>query len=154
MTRHTTEAELGAARVVRSLYDAVEAGDHTAIRSCLDEDVRWRQAAAAVPAAGEELVGAEALLEGVIRPFERDWEGFTEELDELVASGDLVVATGTYRGTYRPTGRSLVAEFCHVWRVTDGRIAGFRQFTDTAAFAAATGDDLRPGVEPTGRASP
>jgi uncharacterized protein len=49
-----------------------------------------------------------------------------------------VTVTGTYRGTQRATGRTLEAEFCHLWTVADGLITGFRQFTDTAAFAAAT----------------
>ena len=92
-----------------------------------------------MPAAGEELVGPDAAIERIIRPFEEHWDGFTEELDRLVAADGHVVATGTYRGTHLPTGRRLEAEFCHLWEVDDGRITGFRQFTDTAAFAEVTG---------------
>jgi uncharacterized protein len=73
----------------------------------------------------------------VIRPIERDWEGFTEDIERVVGAGAHVTVTGTYRGTHRATGRTLEAEFCHLWTVEDGLVTGFRQFTDTAAFAAA-----------------
>lgn len=125
--------------VVEALYRAVEDGDHDALRRSLADDLRWRQAGSAVPAAGEDAEGAEALIDRVVRPLEREWEGFTEEVDELVAVDGRVVATGTYRGTCLATGRPLVAEFCHLWTVSDGRVTAFRQYTDTAAFAAATG---------------
>jgi uncharacterized protein len=124
--------------VVRELYDAFEVGDHERIRRCLADGLRWQQAASAVPAAGVPTVGADAILDGVIRPLERDGEGFTEQIEQMVAAPGHVTVTGTYQGTHRATGRTLEAEFCHLWTVEDGQITGFRQFTDTAAFAAAT----------------
>ncbi|MFA9445066.1 nuclear transport factor 2 family protein [Egicoccus sp. AB-alg6-2] len=127
-----------AAALVCRLYQAFEDGDHEAIRACLASDVQWRQADAAVPAAGQTATGADALIDRVVVPLEREWEGFTEEVDELIAAGGRVIATGTYRGTYRATGRSIEAEFCHLWWVENDEIRRFRQFTDTAAFAVAT----------------
>jgi ketosteroid isomerase-like protein len=124
-------------RTVRRLYRAFESGDHDELRRCLAEDLRWRQAGQAVPAAGTEFIGADALVERVVRPLERDWDGFSEEIDRLIFADGHVVATGTYRGVYRATGRELVAEFCHLWTLENDRITAFRQFTDTAAFAAA-----------------
>lgn len=124
--------------LVRRLYQAFEEGDHDAILVCLADDLQWRQAGAAVPAAAQAATGADALIERVVVPLERDWEGFTEEIDELFSADGHVVATGTYRGTHRVTGRSLEAEFCHLWWVEEDKIRRFRQFTDTAAFAAAT----------------
>jgi uncharacterized protein len=125
--------------LVRRLYDAFEDGDHDGIRHCLSADLRWRQAGTAVPAAGQDLVGREALLASVIEPLEQDWEGFTEEIEQLIAGDDgHVVATGTYRGTNRRSGRQLQAEFCHVWLVRDGRVVTFRQYTDTAVFQEAS----------------
>jgi uncharacterized protein len=124
--------------LVSRVYRAFEDRDHEVLRACLADEFHWRQAGRAVPAAGQHLVDAEELLRRVIVPLERDWEGFTEEIDELIGAGGRVVATGTYRGTCRATGRSLEAEFCHLWWVEGDAIRGFRQFTDTAAFAAAT----------------
>lgn len=126
--------------VVDDLYRAFEAGDHEQIRRCLADDVEWRQAGSAVPAAGRDLAGADALVARVVEAIERDFDGFTEEVEHRYVADGHVIATGTYRGRHRGTGRRLEAEFCHVWRVRDGRITGFRQYTDTAAFAAATTD--------------
>lgn len=124
--------------LVRALYRAVEASDHEGILRCVADDLRWRQAGSAVPAAGQDTIGADALLDRVIRPLEEHWDGFTEEIDRIDGRGGLVVATGTYRGVHRRSGRALEAEFCHLWEVRDGSIRTFRQYTDTAAFARAT----------------
>lgn len=122
--------------VIRALYATVEDADHAGMRELLASDLRWRQAGSVVPAAGAQVVGADALTERVLEPIERTWDGFTEKVDELTAMRETVVATGAYHGRHRETGRELHAEFCHVWQVRDGVASGFRQYTDTAAFAA------------------
>jgi uncharacterized protein len=127
--------------VVRALYVAVDQGDDAAIRRTLADDVRWRQAAVAVPAAGEDRVGATAFLVDVVAAIEEQFDGFVETVDDLHACGDRVLATGTYRGVHSRTGRDLTAEFCHLWTVRNGLIAAFRQYTDTEAFAEAARDD-------------
>jgi uncharacterized protein len=123
--------------VVEAIYAAMDAGDHNGTRELLAPDLRWRQAGSVVPAAGEDAVGAEALIERVIQPLERVWEGFSEHVDEMAAIGERVVATGEYHGRNRATGTDLRVEFCHLWEVRDGVVVSFRQFTDTATFAAA-----------------
>jgi uncharacterized protein len=120
--------------VVRAVYEAIERGDHPAVTERFGSDVRWQQAARAVPAAGSQLHGPAEPVEQVLRPFEDDWDGFTEERHRVRSLGATVVVEGVYRGRYRPTGRLLEAEFCHLWTVRDGRVVDFRQFTDTAAF--------------------
>lgn len=52
----------------------------------------------------------------------------------LPASGDRVVVPGRYAGTNKATGKALDAQFAHVLTVTDGRIVGFQQYTDTARW--------------------
>jgi uncharacterized protein len=134
----TTMTEDAAVDLVRAVYRAVEDGDHEALLGHLAADLHWRQAATAVPAAGQDITRATDVLRRVIVPFEQDWDGFTEEVDELFAADGRVVTTGRYRGTFRATGRELEAEFCHLWRAEDDRIVRFRQLTDTAAFLLAT----------------
>ena len=48
---------------------------------------------------------------------------------------DTIVVLGRYRGTCRATGRVLDAQLAHVWRVADGRVVGFQQYTDTLQAA-------------------
>jgi uncharacterized protein len=130
--------------LVDTLYRAFEDRDHQTLLELLDEELRWQQAARWVPGAGRTSLGRQEALDLVIAPLEDGWDGFTEEVEELIAADGHVIATGVYRGTYRATGRSLQAEFCHLWRIRDGRVVAFRQFTDTAAFAEA----MTPGLEP------
>jgi uncharacterized protein len=130
--------------LIDSVYRAFEERDHQTLLDLLDEELRWQQAARWVPRPGRTSLGPQEVLELVIAPLEDDWDGFTEEVEDLIAADGHVVATGVYRGTYRATGRSLQAEFCHLWRVRDGRVVAFRQYTDTAAFAEA----MTPGLEP------
>lgn len=134
----TTLTDHAAIALVCRLYEAFEERDHDAVLAGLADDLRWQQAATAVPAAGAALIGTQDLLEQVILPLERDWDGFTEDVEDIVAADGHVVVTGTYRGNYRPLGRRLDAEFCHLWWVRNGEVIRFRQFTDTAAFDAAT----------------
>jgi ketosteroid isomerase-like protein len=54
-----------------------------------------------------------------------------EKLRILRRGGRNVVAFGAYRGLNRATGRKLMAPFAHRWRVTEGRISSFAQYTDT-----------------------
>jgi ketosteroid isomerase-like protein len=55
------------------------------------------------------------------------------EPQEFYASGDKVFVLGRYDAIDRQTQRPLTSEWAHVFTVKDGRIAGFREFTDTAA---------------------
>jgi uncharacterized protein len=52
-------------------------------------------------------------------------------------AGDKVVALGWYSGAYKGTGRSFRARFARVWRVRDGKIVHFQQYTDTAEVGKA-----------------
>lgn len=124
--------------VVEAIYAAFADDDVPGIRRLLADDLQWRQAAAAVPAAGIDARGADAFVEQVIQTIRNEWDGFTEQVDELYVADHVVTATGTYRGTFNATSRRLTAEFCHLWVIRDGLIRRFRQYTDTAAFAAAT----------------
>jgi ketosteroid isomerase-like protein len=38
----------------------------------------------------------------------------------------------TLDGTFKPTGKSLDAQVCHVWDVKDGKVTRFQQYVDTA----------------------
>lgn len=77
------------------------------------------------------------LQENIFAHIGADWENFRPEPDGFVAQDDTVAVTGTYRGTFRQTGKELAARFTHVWQISDGMIVGFEQFTDTLAYEQA-----------------
>ena len=65
-----------------------------------------------------------------------DWEGFTVSVKSLHDAGEYVVMEGRYTGTYKPSGKKLDAQACHVLRFSGGKLSSFQQYTDTAQIQA------------------
>lgn len=58
-------------------------------------------------------------------------------------AGDSVVVEGRYTGTFKETRKDIDAQFCHVFKLRDGKVTSFQQFTDTAQWQSAMGSRLR-----------
>ena len=56
---------------------------------------------------------------------------------EFIAADDHVVALGHYSWKIRKTGRTVAVDWVHVFTIRGGKVAKFREFTDTAQFAEA-----------------
>ena len=54
------------------------------------------------------------------------------EPQEYIAQGDKVVVTGKYRARIKATGRTAESDWAHIHTLRGGKIAQFREFTDTA----------------------
>jgi len=121
--------------LIRGIYTAFAKGDVPGVVGALDEDIRWTEAEG-FPYGGT-YVGVDAVLSNVFAKLGSEWEGFTAAPTTFVAEGDLVVALGDYRGTYKATGKSFSAPFAHVWTVRAGKVVRFQQYTDTALVQAA-----------------
>jgi len=46
-------------------------------------------------------------------------------------SGERVVSFGHYAGTNKKTGKAFRVPFAHAWRMKDGKVTHFQQYTDT-----------------------
>src|SRR5262249_50937678 len=59
-----------------------------------------------------------------------------------------VVVECRYTGVYKPTGRALDIQVCHIWKLTGSRVVSFHQYIDTARLQAVMGWDLlaQPGA--------
>ncbi len=114
--------------LVEQAYEDFASGDVDAFLAILDPEVSWTDAEG-YPYAGT-YIGPDALLEGLISRIGAEWVDYVVLPEVFIADGDRVVALGTYRGTYKATGRSVEAPFAHVWRLVDGKVVDFRQFTD------------------------
>jgi hypothetical protein len=62
----------------------------------------------------------------------REFDGFAIEINELFGSGDRVVMTGNYTGTYRATGKPFKAAATHIWTFKNGLAVKLIQVADTA----------------------
>ena len=58
-------------------------------------------------------------------------------LTEVVATHQVVVEQGTYRGVARESQIPFEATFCVIWQLRDGRIYDVREHSDTAVLNAA-----------------
>ena len=117
--------------LVRAVYAAFAAGDVPAVLGAMSPEIVWHEAENFPYADRNPYLGPEAVLTGVFGRIATDWDGFAAVPKEMLDAGDTVIVLGRYKGTYRETGRTLDAQLAHVWRVADGRIVGFQQYTDT-----------------------
>jgi ketosteroid isomerase-like protein len=123
------------AEVARSFYNAVEGGDLPGGLALLAPDCAWTE----MESFGSAGVyhGPDEVREEIFFRIGGEWEGFAVTVDAVLDAGDTAVGIGTYSGTFKATGRSMEARVVHVFRIRDGKIAAFEQFTDTLKIAEA-----------------
>ncbi|MDJ0367802.1 nuclear transport factor 2 family protein [Hymenobacter sp. H14-R3] len=92
-------------------------------------NISWTEARG-FPYAGT-YIGLAAVTQHVFQRLGTEWEGYAFLPEDYVAAGDAVVAYGTYRGTYRATGKYMEARVAHVWHMQAGKIIRFEQFVDS-----------------------
>ena len=108
----------------------------------------------------DQFFADERLVEGVRRGCFSYFNAFPDlhaSLEELIAEGDKVflrtTITGTHDGDYKglePTGRHISTDCAEVFRIADGKVAGYwcltnvaglmRQLTEEQVVAGATAD--------------
>ena len=125
--------------LVRGVYAAFASGDVPAVLAAMAPDMEWNEAENFPYADGNPYRGPDAILGGVFARLGSEWEGFAAVPEEFLDAGDTIVVLGRYRGAFRATGRSMNAQMVHVWRVAQGKVAAFQQYTDTLQAARVTG---------------
>ncbi len=119
---------------IRSMYDAFARGDVVFVMGMFSPDLIWNEAENFVYADGNPYVGPQAVLGGVFVRLATEWDGFSVGPEEIIGSGETVIARGRYRGKYKATGIAVDAQFVHVWKLHNGKVVSFQQYTDTAQF--------------------
>jgi ketosteroid isomerase-like protein len=124
--------------VVRGLYDAFGRGDMETVLGFMDDSISWREAQGnPYKMDGEPWIGPNAIVDNIFMKLGAEWDGYTVTPARFSDAGDRIVVEGRYTGTYKATGKSIDAQFCHVWEVQDGKLKAFQQYTDTAQFQSA-----------------
>jgi ketosteroid isomerase-like protein len=120
-------------RLVKNLYDSFGRGDIPGVLGGLRPDVKWHQAESNpdMPS-GEPWVGPDAVLNNLFMRIGAEWDGFSVHPRSFHGAGDTVVVEGRYSGTFKPTGKSMDVQMCHVWDFKDGKVTRFQQYADTA----------------------
>ncbi len=122
-------------KIVSDHYAASARQDLVAMMADVAPDARWTEMAG-FPCAGT-WIGPEQIVENVFAVLGSTWTGYRLDLQELIDSGERVVGLGSYHGSFDATGKSMQARVAHVWRLRDGKIVEFEQFTDTLLVAQA-----------------
>jgi ketosteroid isomerase-like protein len=115
--------------LIRTTYEGSSEDNGRALLAALAPDAEWTEAEG-FPYAGT-YVGPDAILAGVFRRLASEWIGYRAEVNSYLEDGDRVAAFGVYSGTYKATGKSMRADFAHLYLLKDGKITRMRQYVDT-----------------------
>ena len=127
-------------KLLKDLYDAFARGDIASVLGGMSPDIRWHEAEGnPYMPSGEAWVGHDALVNNLFKRIGAEWDGFTIHIKSMHGAGDSVIVEARYTGTYKPTGKSIDAQACHVWDFKGGKVTKFQQYTDTAQLQRALG---------------
>jgi ketosteroid isomerase-like protein len=122
---------------VKELYEAFGRGEIDRLVAACAPGVRWHVKGRP---SDFPMIGAWTGPEGVrdfFRKLDEIEQAGTFEPREFHAAGEMVFVIGRYSWTVRKTGKAVECEWVHIFKLEDGKVAEFREFTDTAQFAAA-----------------
>ena len=122
---------------VQAAYADFGRGDIPALLNRVTDDIVWTSpgAGSLIPQAGR-IQGKAAVaqfFQGVGEKLE--FHDFSP--DEFISNGEVVVAIGTWDATVRGTSVRIKDGFAMVFRLRDGKIAEFREYSDSREYAAA-----------------
>jgi ketosteroid isomerase-like protein len=110
--------------LIGGAYAAFDRGDVPAIAAIVEDGAEWTSTES-LPQGGSFSgpEGATQFFQGI----GAKWENLDVEVEEMVDAGDQVVAVGRADGKLKD-GDSAGYGFSHVFAISDGKIARFREF--------------------------
>ena len=125
----STEANI---EIAKKAYADFGRGDIASILAVLADDALWITPGEGIPTEGTRHGKAE--VTAFFQAVADTWNFTAFEPREFVASGDTVVAIGSYAATARATGKSISSEWTMVWKFRSSKVTHFREYTDTLAL--------------------
>lgn len=121
--------------LVRQLYAAFGKGDMAALLSGMSADIAWHSGGRVsdYPGFGARKGHKEVEEFFKIIAENNDFVHFTPR--EFYAADDKVFVLGDYEMTLRKSGKTFASDWAHIFTIRDGKVAGFREFLDTALAA-------------------
>jgi ketosteroid isomerase-like protein len=119
--------------LIRKVYDDFAAGNAVAILAVFDDDVEFRLAEGhPYRGNGGPWIGKDEIAQKFFAVAGPEWDGWAINVQAMIEAADAVVVEARYTGRYKPTGRPMDVQVCHVWRLRGDRVASFHQYVDTA----------------------
>ena len=133
------------ADTVRDIYRDFAAGNAAAILETFADDIEFRLTENhPYRGAAGAWHGKRAVVQHFFAVAGPEWDGWTMSAEQAIEASDAVVVEGRYKGLYKPTGRRMDVQVCHVWRFRGGKVASFHQYVDTAALRRVMVEDSVP----------
>ncbi|MFZ6745330.1 nuclear transport factor 2 family protein [Undibacterium sp. JH2W] len=123
--------------IIKSTYEGKTSEENGKnLERYLATDASWTEAKG-FPYAGT-YIGLADIQKNVFYRLATEWEGYKFTVEDYVASGDKVMAYGTYSGKHKASQKSFTARVAHLWQLKEGKIIRFEQFVDSIPVVAAT----------------
>jgi ketosteroid isomerase-like protein len=122
--------------IIKSVYAAYAAGDLAAIQSHMTDDVIWMAEGHPVMTWTGNFTGkanTTAFFAGLMNDFTNP----VLDMEIFMGDGDKVAVFGRYRATVRNNGVRIDTPIAHYFRLRDGKIAEYRNFTNSAVIVEA-----------------
>jgi ketosteroid isomerase-like protein len=123
-------------KVVQQAYDAFGRRDIKGILDRCTDDIDWQTYGPEALPLTKPRRGRQQVQE-FFDEVEQSWNFETFEPREFIAQGDHVICLGRYTGTAKGTGRPFAAEWAMHFALRNGKVARFREYTDTANVLSA-----------------
>jgi len=119
--------------VVMQCYEKFKQGDAASLLAMFDPQIEFRLAEDhPYRADGKAWIGGQEIAQEFLMRAGPEWEGWDMIVLNIVEANNAVTVEGRYAGVYKPTGRTMDAQVCHVWRLRNGKVTSFHQYVDTA----------------------
>jgi ketosteroid isomerase-like protein len=126
--------------IVKECYEKFKKGDVAALVAMFDPRIEFRLAEGhPYSRDGKAWVGAEEITREFFMKAGAEWENWDIEIGEIVEANGAVIVEGRYAGVYKPTGRTMDVQVCHIWRLGNGKVTSFHQYLDTARLQKVMG---------------
>ena len=129
-------------QLVTAVYAAFSRGDIDAVVEAMHPEIEWHEAEHSPWHAPGGHNGPTAVLANVFARIPELFDHFAVDPQAVHDVGSTVIVEGRYRAKATSTNEPLDAQVCHVWRIRDGKLTQFRQYTDTWQFAQVTSPQI------------
>ena len=121
--------------LVQNLYAAFGRGDIATLLAALDANIDW----CSIGRSSEYVAFGPRKGTAAVQQFFQqvaEHEEFSEFLpQEFYTADDKVFVLGRYALKMKKTGKPVACEWVHVFTIKNGKVAAWRENTDTAQFA-------------------
>jgi ketosteroid isomerase-like protein len=121
-------------QTVRIMFEAFSQRDAVRFVEYLDPNIEWTSAENFIYAEARPRVGIQAVVQHLFGRVLVDWDNFKMVPVEILGSGDVVIASGRFRGAFKANGAPIDAQFVQVFQFKGGKVTKIQMYTDTAQF--------------------